>query len=137
MPSTPVKHKRIVTPWVTPLERKACTRELYHKGYKLCSIALKFDCNVQTVRRDLSEAGLPTWSNISDSDLDALIIDIIGVAHKAVGLSKVVSYLKHPKRGGHRVQQQRVKNALVRFKEMFNVHRGPCAHAMVFVAPLI
>ena len=111
MPSTPVRHPRIVQRWESPIQRKEYVQGLHRDGYQIKSIAFKLDCTEQTVRRDFAELDLQSFSSVSDTDLDKAIRDVISVSHKAVGLAKVVSYLLTAK--GLRVQQHRVKTALV------------------------
>ena len=86
----------------------------------MTEIASKLSCSVQqTVRRDFIEIGVESFSDINDAALDGKVLEIIGISHKAVGLTKVVGYLKSQ---GLRVQQNRVKEALV----IITNNRYPC-----------
>ena len=91
----------------------------HREGYKLTEIASKLPCSVQTVRRDFIEIGVESFSDINDAALDGKVLEIIGISHQAVGLTKVVDYLKSQ---GLRVQQNRVKEALV----IITNNRYPC-----------
>ena len=120
MPSTPVKHIKSITKWDSPVHRQGLVACFHREGYKLTEIASKLSCSVQqTVRRDFIEIGVESFSDINDAALDGKVLEIIGISHQAVGLTKVVDYLKSQ---GLRVQQNRVKEALV----IITNNRYPC-----------
>jgi len=102
--------ERTKIPWATPEERRDQVKDLHAKGYKLKKCARRLSVNVQTVRRDKKKPNLDTWPNLSDADLSGHVSESIALAHTAVGSQKIDAYLL---RLGFRVQEQRVKAALV------------------------
>ena len=101
----------VLTPWVTPEERRSSISTLHREGRKLTDIAVEIGCSYKTVLRDLGIIGVTPFTQASDDELKHIIEDIIHLGHASMGAYHKIKGALREK--GYRVPLHRIERILV------------------------